>query len=57
LHGEHFLHGFSNADFARRLGIKYSDDKKQRRRDSARVSRLLQPDFRIGFIHYMAIFS
>lgn len=40
--GENFIHGFSHSDFARQLEICYSKDKIQRRRESARTSRLLQ---------------
>ena len=42
LDGDQALHGFSNADIARRLDIVYSQNPTLRRRQSARVSRLLQ---------------
>jgi hypothetical protein len=42
LRGEHCIHGFSNRDLARHLNIKPSRDIRERKRDSARVTRLLQ---------------
>jgi len=42
LRGEHFIHGFRNRDLARHLGIAYAEDPAQRKRQSARVTRLIQ---------------
>jgi len=41
LRGENFIHGFANRDFAKRLGLKYSNDNNERKKQSAKVSRLL----------------
>ncbi len=50
LHGDQALRGFANRDIAERLGIRYSDDDKVRRRQSAKISRLLQLLRAHGFI-------
>jgi len=42
LQGEHFVNGFRNRDVAKALGICRSSDLRERRRRSARVSRLLR---------------
>jgi len=42
LHGEHFIHGFRNREIAAQLNIRYSNDPLERKRQSARVTRLIQ---------------
>lgn len=42
MRGEHFIHGFRNGNLAEHLGISLSKDKRERRRQSARIGRLLQ---------------
>lgn len=42
MRGEHFIHGFRNGHLAKHLGIKLSEDKLERRRQSSRIGRLLQ---------------
>ena len=42
LRGEHFIHGFRNRDLAAHLGMAYAKDPAERKRQSARVTRLLQ---------------
>lgn len=42
LHGDHLIRGFRNGDIARKLLAEYPKDPAARRRQSARVSRLLQ---------------
>jgi len=42
LRGEHHIHGFSNRDVAAQLPAPRAKDPRQRRRQSARVTRLLQ---------------
>jgi len=42
LRGEHFIHGFQNRHLAGHLGILLSKDKRERRRQSSRIGRLLQ---------------
>lgn len=42
LRGEHFIHGFQNRHLAEHLGIQLSEDKRERRRQSSRIGRLLQ---------------
>ena len=42
LRGEHFIHGFHNRDIAVHLGIRRSDHPAERKRQSARVTRLIQ---------------
>jgi hypothetical protein len=50
LHGDQALQGFANRDIAHRLGIDFSKDPKVRRRQSAKISRLLQLLRAHGFI-------
>jgi hypothetical protein len=42
LRGEHFIHGFRNRDIAPHLNIHHAKDPAQRKRQSARITRLLQ---------------
>jgi hypothetical protein len=42
LRGEHFIHGFRNRDLAAHLNIPRSQDPRERKRQSARVTRLIQ---------------
>ena len=42
MRGEHFIHGFRNGHLAKHLGITLSEDKRERRRQSSRIGRLLQ---------------
>lgn len=42
LRGENFIHGFTNGDLAEALGIRRHPDPRERKRRSARISRLLQ---------------
>ena len=42
LRGEHFIHGFRNRDLAAHLNVSYSQDPQQRKRQSARITRLIQ---------------
>jgi len=42
MRGEYFIHGFRNAHVAEHLGVKLSEDKVERRRQSSRIGRLLQ---------------
>lgn len=42
MRGEHFVHGFKNSDLARALGIIYSDDTTERKRQSARTNRIIR---------------
>lgn len=42
LRGEHFIHGFRNRDLAARLHVVYAQDPHQRKRQSARITRLIQ---------------
>ena len=42
LRGEHFIHGFRNRDLAAQLTIPPSKDPGERKRQSARITRLLQ---------------
>ena len=42
LKGEHFIRGFRNRDLAKQLKLKQSRNPLERRRQSARVTRLLQ---------------
>jgi hypothetical protein len=42
LRGEHFIHGFSNRELGRHLNIEPSRDNGERKRQSARITRLLQ---------------
>lgn len=42
LRGEHFIHGFRNQDLAAHLNIPRSQDPQERKRQSARVTRLIQ---------------
>jgi hypothetical protein len=42
LKGEHYIRGFRCADIAQHLGITFSSDPTERKRQTARVSRLLQ---------------
>jgi hypothetical protein len=42
LRGEHFIHGFRNRDLAAHLNLQYSKDLGERRRQSARITRLIQ---------------
>ncbi len=41
LRGEHFIHGFRNRDLAPHLNLHYAKDPQQRKRHSARITRLL----------------
>jgi len=42
LRGEHFIHGFRNRDLATHLNLPDAQDPHQRKRHSARITRLLQ---------------
>jgi hypothetical protein len=42
LRGEHFIHGFRNRDLAAHLNIRHSRDPRERKRQSARITRLIQ---------------
>lgn len=42
LRGEHFIHGFRNRDLAAHLNTPPSKDPNERKRQSARITRLLQ---------------
>jgi hypothetical protein len=42
LRGEHAIHGFRNCDLAKHLCLQPSNDPAQKRRHSARVTRLIQ---------------
>jgi hypothetical protein len=42
LRGEHFIHGFRNRDLAQHLNVHYSNDPRERKRQSARITRLIQ---------------
>lgn len=42
LRGEHFIHGFYNRDLAAHLNLRLAKDPAQRKRQSARITRLIQ---------------
>lgn len=42
LRGEHFIHGFRNRDLAAHLNVPYCKDPLERKRQSARITRLIQ---------------
>lgn len=41
LRGEHFIHGFRNRDLAAHLNLRHVQDPRERKRQSARITRLL----------------
>lgn len=42
LRGEHLIHGFRNRDLAQYLAMSFSSDPLERKRQSARITRLIQ---------------
>jgi len=42
LRGEHFIHGFKNRDLAAQLNVVYTKQPDERKRQSARITRLIQ---------------